>query len=184
MPTLIFLMYLPKCKFIVLWMIKLLLCMTNFKVILSEITSTYPRGQWVNCCHFVFSQMTSSWFWVPSPIIWLGGHCSSRAVCSFCVGWYWWWYQNNPICNDLPGTGKLFERNIDWLLSLWIVIYKNINSDITSMGKCKKDITPLLVHWSHVFLALTHRHDISFCYGGDAKRSVTGARWIILKYWA
>ena len=46
-------------------------------------------------------------------------------------------FQNNPICNDLLGTGKLFERNvknIDWLLSLWIVIYKNINSDITSMG--------------------------------------------------
>ena len=26
-----------------------------------------------------------------------------------------------------------------------------------SMGKCKKDITPLLTHWSHVFLALTRR---------------------------
>ena len=25
-----------------------------------------------------------------------------------------------------------------------------------SMGKCKKDVTPLLTHWSYVFLALTH----------------------------
>ena len=73
-----------QCNFVVLWMIKLLLCMTSFKVILSEITSTYPRGQWVNC-HFLFSQMTSSWFWVPSPIIWLRGRCSSRAVCSFAL---------------------------------------------------------------------------------------------------
>ena len=26
------------------------------------------------------------------------------------------------------------------------------------MGKCKKDITPLLTHWSYNFLALTHRY--------------------------
>ena len=26
------------------------------------------------------------------------------------------------------------------------------------MGKCKKDVTPLLTHWSYVFLALTHRY--------------------------
>ena len=26
-----------------------------------------------------------------------------------------------------------------------------------TMGKCKKDATPLLTHWSYVFLALTHR---------------------------
>ena len=86
MPTLvIFLMYSPECNFIVLWMIKLLLCMASFKVILSKITSTYPRGHWVNYCHFVFSQMTSSWFWVPSPIIWLHGRCSRREVCSFAL---------------------------------------------------------------------------------------------------
>ena len=28
-----------------------------------------------------------------------------------------------------------------------------------SMGQCKKDVTPLLTHWSYVFLALTHRFD-------------------------
>ena len=26
------------------------------------------------------------------------------------------------------------------------------------MGKCKKDVTPLLTHWSYIFLALTHRY--------------------------
>ena len=26
-----------------------------------------------------------------------------------------------------------------------------------SMGQCKRDITPLLMHWSYIFLALTHR---------------------------
>ena len=28
-------------------------------------------------------------------------------------------------------------------------------------GQCKKDITPLLMHWSYVFLALTHRYVIA-----------------------
>ena len=27
-----------------------------------------------------------------------------------------------------------------------------------SMGHCKKDVTPLLTHWSYVFLAITHRY--------------------------
>ena len=30
--------------------------------------------------------------------------------------------------------------------------------EIKSMGKCKKDVTPLLTHWSYVFLTLTHRN--------------------------
>ena len=29
-----------------------------------------------------------------------------------------------------------------------------------SMGLCKKDVTPLLTHWSYVFLALTHRYNL------------------------
>ena len=30
------------------------------------------------------------------------------------------------------------------------------------MGWCKKDVTPLLTHWSYVFLALTHRYVVKF----------------------
>ena len=29
--------------------------------------------------------------------------------------------------------------------------------DFIAMGLCKKDVTPLLTHWSCVFLALTHQ---------------------------
>ena len=29
---------------------------------------------------------------------------------------------------------------------------------IISLGYCKNDVTPLLTHWSYVFLALTHRY--------------------------
>ena len=28
------------------------------------------------------------------------------------------------------------------------------------MGQCKKNVTPLLTHWSYVFLALTHRYEL------------------------
>ena len=31
-------------------------------------------------------------------------------------------------------------------------------SNIIPMGWCKKDVTPLLTHWSYVFLALAHRY--------------------------
>ena len=33
-----------------------------------------------------------------------------------------------------------------------------------SMGLCKKDVTPLLTHWSYVFLALTHRIKPQICF--------------------
>ena len=41
---------------------------------------------------------------------------------------------------------------------------------IVSLAKCKKDVTPLLTHWSYVFLALTHR-----CGGGGV--GITG--WLV-----
>ena len=30
-------------------------------------------------------------------------------------------------------------------------------TQINLMGECKKDVTPLLTHWSYIFLAQTHR---------------------------
>ena len=37
--------------------------------------------------------------------------------------------------------------------SSWIIMF---NSPRELMGWCKKDVTPLLTHWSYVFLASTH----------------------------
>ena len=31
--------------------------------------------------------------------------------------------------------------------------------DMISMRQCKKDVTPLLMHWIYIFLVLTHRYD-------------------------
>ena len=48
-----------------------------------------------------------------------------------------------------------------------------------SMGKCKKDITPVRQQWSYVFLALTHRY-ISFMFfqKHSAHTKGTDAQWI------
>ena len=37
---------------------------------------------------------------------------------------------------------------------------------IRLMGHCKKDITPLLTHWSYVFLALTHQDGVFYVNRG------------------
>ena len=49
------------------------------------------------------------------------------------------------------------------VIILWSTFYGAIYTckDI-SMGLCKKDVTPSLVHWSYVFLALTHWYVITF----------------------
>ena len=39
------------------------------------------------------------------------------------------------------------------ICSLVLVKVKNI-----SMGYCKKDVTPLLMHWSYIFLVLSHQY--------------------------
>ena len=48
--------------------------------------------------------------------------------------------------------GKLW--NVYWEYSGIIEAIKA--SHCVSLGLCKKDVTPLLTHWSYVFLALTH----------------------------
>ena len=51
-----------------------------------------------------------------------------------------------------------------WLDYTCWFLYKKVdsshNSNTTLMGKCKKDVTPLLMYWSYVFLAQTRRHVI------------------------
>ena len=40
----------------------------------------------------------------------------------------------------------------------WRVLVRSSADIKISMAQCKKDATPLLKHWSYVFLALTHRY--------------------------
>ena len=57
---------------------------------------------------------------------------------------------------------------------------KMLNQSI-SMAQCKKDVTPVLTHWSYVFLAPTHRYfDYElikrFCNGSPGT-PVSGGVW-------
>ena len=57
-------------------------------------------------------------------------------------------------CNSLSVLGlklnHVSKRGHGWHAN-------ELEQKITSMGKCKKDVTPLLTHWSYVFLAINHR---------------------------
>ena len=52
------------------------------------------------------------------------------------------WYfcpKSSKLGYEFTSTGRLFLH-------------------VISMGQCKKDITPLLMHWSYIFLALIHQY--------------------------
>ena len=41
----------------------------------------------------------------------------------------------------------------------WHCYFLALQIRTISIGYCKKDVTPLLTHWSYIFLALTHWYD-------------------------
>ena len=53
-----------------------------------------------------------------------------------------WYFFHSQVCQSIS---KFLRRPTEKTFT------------IISMGLCKKDITPVLTHWSYVFLALTHR---------------------------
>ena len=68
------------------------------------------------------------------------------------------WVNRVPLEPGIDGSRDKAD-NLQWMHKR----IRNINKidakfplHIISMGYCKKDITPLLTHWSYVFLALTH----------------------------
>ena len=67
-------------------------------------------------------------------------------------------------------------------------IYMNsARHDYMSMCLCKKDVTPLLTHWSYVFLVLTHRCGIVVLPAGWRRRwsqKEILARWKSYSRWS
>ena len=45
-------------------------------------------------------------------------------------------------------------------MSAFLTVHYSAVILVKSMGWCKKDVTPLLTHWSYIFIALTHRNDL------------------------
>ena len=78
-----------------------------------------------------------------------------------------WIIYPGKVCNTYLIGFNVFFRVLNlfqgslWVLGIWIsakVFYILKIKVIISMGLCKKDVTPLLMHLSYVFLALTHRY--------------------------
>ena len=89
----------------------------------------------------------------------VGGVC----VCVWWWWWWWWWWGGGygyGACEAEKWFHKLSficECNTavtHRAISMWYILYK-------SMGLCKKDVTALLMHRNYVFLALTHRNDLT-----------------------
>ena len=79
-------------------------------------------------------------------------------LCGLYFKYCWWWLQNintSNILTSFPQVCKIFH------LIMRYVYTKCPMTAMISMGWCKKDVTPLLTHWSYVFLALTHGYVIS-----------------------
>ena len=109
---------------------------------------------------------------------------------SFDFVWYWtyvwrqyevssWWNCHFCHCQCLT----TFEDMHTYLMNC--NIHFHLPNYVLSMGSCKKDVTPLLTHWSYVILGLTHRCHLSECEAKWAitftkKSSVTCKRWRIV----
>ena len=55
-----------------------------------------------------------------------------------------------------------FLSNGRWLCDM--MFYLLVEYILRSMGLCKKDVTPLLTHWSYVIIALTYLHEHVVCH--------------------
>ena len=78
-------------------------------------------------------------------------------------------------------TAPSHHRNHHWgpLALSWGQIHHN------SMGYCKKDVTPLLMHWSYVFLAITHRTHFKLFEHYICENTATSPRdqWVMIRIW-
>ena len=94
-----------------------------------------------------------SWRWPEqTPISWDNLHID-------CSRQHW----TSSQCKDgLSRCGHLcLQQHIYIEMTSWFPVSQHsteTNMVIILMGLFKKDITPLLTHWSYVFLALTHRY--------------------------
>ena len=105
--------------------------------------------------------------------------------------------QHDPCCKeDSPEirecTTKLFSITIivsthfvathEIMFAIYI-IFQHCDISGILMGLYKKDVTPLLMHWSYIFLARTHWFDI-LPYGKEGSTYLTQSiHWPLLAWW-
>ena len=76
---------------------------------------------------------------------------------SFCSNYIW------VISNCIAYQGATMIASMIASNTADSVVYTTDQYNMILMAQCKKDVTPLLTHWSYIFLALTHHHDIWYC---------------------
>ena len=94
----------------------------------------------------------------------------------------------------LPGEATPLEQsNLRWFtqahigarkksngpLAYFWISYVDFFGDIISMGWRKKGVTPLITHWSYIFLALTHRYQVSI---GNPEQETGSSIWPKFKH--
>ena len=98
-----------------------------------------------------------------------------------------WWCQSIIILS-YPGLSQIDPDPWDpvWVTKLWWSHHAHTNGHLwrktlsafllsayhKSTGYCKKDVTPLLMHWSYVFLALTHGYCLGLSMSSEPSQSL------------
>ena len=84
------------------------------------------------------------------------------------------WRQLSWCIDFIPG-----EKAVTLIVVGWLIWDRNEALAVKSMGKCKKDVTPMLTHCSSFFLALTRWNVITgwFCTSTNRKWHPDGYWW-------
>ena len=51
---------------------------------------------------------------------------------------------------------------ISWFFTRDLLVFQILEWHVWLMGECKKDVAPLLTHWSYVFFALNHGYSVHY----------------------
>ena len=121
-----------------------------------------------------------------------GGKCNRKDHGLFSIhGWASSWLMKEDItyampclsCWDLaePQIENRPEVVIGLLVQAKTKQLGHIRTGFILMGECKKDETPLLTHWSYVFLALTHRSCLIYKYIDGLAQEGRNSRALAMK---
>ena len=109
-------------------------------------------------------------------------------LCRYCAtGWFWWisglravtmWSSSSFTKTDRHQRSRTIQPTtanrrgceispLAWLHQALGYIYSLFVLRKHRWVGAKKDVTPLLTHWSYIFLALTHRHGIMYSCTGS-----------------
>ena len=130
----------------------------------AQLLTVYPKKYAHGFCFAVLCCGYTLIFPYPSGL--LHWHCGNLTIAPVPGKQPWWIWINTScefIMHDCITTTKPSTTKPCAYFLGYTVLWSWILGTYMSMGLCEKDVTPLLTHWSYVFLALTHR-----CFNGSS----------------